>query len=76
MLIEEALFVIDEIICSETGKHLNEPKKAVFRGILLGQKYELIAANCCYSHAYVRNLASNLLDVLSNKFQHKVTKKN
>ncbi len=76
MLIEEALLVIDEIICSETGENLNDLKQAICRGIFLGQKYELIAANCRYSHVYVRNLASNLLDVLSNRFQSKVTQKN
>ena len=66
MDIEEFLKLADNVVFSETEKHLDDLQKAVLRGVWDGQKYSEIAEECYLTEAYVRNLASHFSKYYDN----------
>ncbi|MCB8776846.1 NB-ARC domain-containing protein [Planktothrix agardhii 1029] len=76
MDIEEFLKLADNVVFSETEKHLDDLQKAVLRGVWDGQKYSEIAEECYLTEAYVRNLASELWKMFSVILGENIRKSN
>ena len=76
MDIEEFLKLADNVVFSETEKHLDDLQKAVLRGVWDGQKYSEIAEDCYLTEAYVRNLASQLWKMFSGILGENIRKSN
>ncbi|MBD2547002.1 NB-ARC domain-containing protein [Planktothricoides raciborskii] len=72
----DVLKFTDSLFFSETGQHINRLQKVILTGTLHGQKYSEIAKaeNCTEGH--VRNVASQLWQVLSNALEQEVNKSN
>jgi formylglycine-generating enzyme required for sulfatase activity len=68
--------IADEMIFTQTGKHLNDTEQLVIQGTLANQTYEQIAVSAEYSVRHLKNVAIKLWGVLSEVFGEKVTKKN
>ncbi|MDJ0713376.1 MAG: hypothetical protein QNJ54_04040 [Prochloraceae cyanobacterium] len=75
MEISEALFIVDNLIFFQTGKHLSTLQVNVFKGAWLGQKYKQIAQNNHCSCEYAKIIGSQLWGLLSQGLKEKVTKK-
>ncbi|WP_414588907.1 formylglycine-generating enzyme family protein [Scytonema sp. PCC 10023] len=70
------LEIAEEMVFSQTGKHLNDIEQLILQGTLANQTYEQIAASAKYSARHLRNVALKLWEVLSEVLGEKVTKKN
>jgi formylglycine-generating enzyme required for sulfatase activity len=68
--------IVDEMIFTKTGKHLNDIEQLILQGTLANQTYEKIAESTKYSAPHLRNVALKLWEVLSEVFGEKVTKRN
>ena len=76
MEIKDVLQFTDSLFFSETGKHIDPLQEAILKGTLDGQKYSEIAEkeNCTKGH--VRNVASDLWQILSHALGEEVNKFN
>ncbi|BBD63136.1 hypothetical protein NIES2109_59860 (plasmid) [Nostoc sp. HK-01] len=70
------LEIVDNLIFSQTQKHLNEIEQLVIEQTILNRTYEQIAASSNYSTRQLKNVASNLWKILSVALGEKVNKKN
>lgn len=72
----DVLNFTDSLFFSETGQHINRLQKVILTATLHGRKYSEIAKaeNCTEGH--VRNVASQLWQVLSNALEQEVNKSN
>jgi NACHT domain len=72
----DVLKFTDSLFFSETGQHINRLQKVILTATLHGRKYSEIAKaeNCTEGH--VRNVASQLWQVLSNALEQEVSKSN
>jgi hypothetical protein len=69
--------IVDEMVFSKTGKHLNDIERLILQGTFANQTYEQIAAASTKDSArHLRNPALKLWEVLSEVLGEKVTKKN
>ncbi|ARV57837.1 hypothetical protein BZZ01_03590 [Nostocales cyanobacterium HT-58-2] len=73
MTVEEALAIVDTVLYP---KHLSDVQELVFRGVWERQTYEQIAIGCSYDTDYIKQVGSQLWQVLSRAFDEKVTKSN
>ncbi|MEM1172511.1 MAG: ATP-binding protein [Cyanobacteria bacterium P01_H01_bin.35] len=76
MDIQEVLSFVDELVFTKTGKHLSDLQVAILREVWQGQKYFEIAEENYCSEGYVRNLASELWQILSNAMAENVNRTN
>ncbi|WP_293230115.1 NB-ARC domain-containing protein [Microcoleus sp. PH2017_05_CCC_O_A] len=65
MDIQEVLKIADQILFTNTGKHLNHLQEGILRGTWQRQKYPEIATNCHRSEAHVKKVAAQLWKLLS-----------
>ncbi|MBE9054041.1 ATP-binding protein [Nostocales cyanobacterium LEGE 11386] len=64
--LEEALNVLNELVCQAREKPLSEPEVIVIRGAWDGQSYEVMSENSSYSLNYLqRRVATILFDLLT-----------
>lgn len=73
MTVEEALPIVKKLL---EPRRLSQIQERVFRQSWEGQSYQEIASNYGYDHGYVRDVGSELWQMLSEAFGEKVTKKN
>lgn len=73
MTVEEALVILES---SLGGRRLNRIQELVFRQVWEGQSYAEIAVKFGYDAGYVKNVASVLWRILSQRLGEKVTKNN
>ncbi|WP_445248947.1 NB-ARC domain-containing protein [Microcoleus sp. OTE_8_concoct_300] len=66
----------DDIVFSETGKHLDHIQQSILRGTWQRQKYPEIAENCKRSRAHVRKEASKLWKILSETLGEDINQSN
>ncbi len=66
----------DDIVFSETGKHLDHIQQAILRGTWQRQKYPEIAVNCKRSRVHVRKEASKLWKLLSQTLGEDINQSN
>ncbi len=76
MDIQEVLSFVDELVFTKTGKHLSNLQVAILREVWQSQKYFEIAEENYCSEGYVRNLASELWQILSNAMAENVNRTN
>ena len=76
MDIQEVLGFADELVFANTGKHLSDLQSAVLRGVWQGKKYFEIAEEHYCSEGYVRNIASELWQILSDAIAENVNRTN
>ncbi len=76
MNLQEILILADELIFTSTGKHLDNLQQEVLTGILEGKRYGNIANEKEYSEGYIRDLASQLWQILSKEIGENINKSN
>lgn len=72
----EILQIVDELILSQTGKHLDRMQKAIIEGTWHGQTYTEIAKEHKYSESRVRDIGYKLWQILSEKLELDINKFN
>ena len=73
---ERAMAWIDRLISQETGKHLNDLQILTIEQVLLGRKYIEIAEDYHCTEGYVKDVAADLWQLLSQLLGERVTKAN
>ena len=76
MNLKEVLKMADEIVFAKTGKHLDNLQEAILRGTLQGQRYTKIAEEIHCNENYVRQVGSELWQILSEQLGEDVSKSN
>jgi ATP-dependent Clp protease ATP-binding subunit ClpA len=76
MDIAEVLTLADELIFAKTGKHLDYVQEAILRGTLQDTTYTQIAQEVYSSPSHVRNVGSQLWQILSKELKKDITKTN
>ncbi|MEG3898324.1 MULTISPECIES: NB-ARC domain-containing protein [unclassified Microcoleus] len=76
MDVQEVLKIADEIVFSNTGKHLDDLQYAILRGTWERQKYADIGKNYNCTEAYVKNVAAELWQILSDVLGEDLNKSN
>jgi DNA-directed RNA polymerase specialized sigma subunit len=76
MNLKEALKIADRIIFDKTGQHLDDLQEAVLKGTLERETYKHIAKEFDCSESNVRQIGSELWQILSEELGEDVNKKN
>ncbi|MEG4286186.1 NB-ARC domain-containing protein [Microcoleus sp. A006_D1] len=76
MNLKEALKLADKIVFEKTGAHLDDVQEAVLKGTLERETYKHIAKEFDCSESNVRQIGSELWQILSEKLGEKVSKTN
>jgi len=76
MNLKEVLTLADRIVFEKTGQHLDDLQEAVLRGTLQRETYKHIAKNFDCSESSVKQVGSELWQILSEKLEEDVNKKN
>jgi len=76
MNLKEVLTLADRIVFEKTGQHLDDLQEAVLRGTLQRETYKHIAKNFDCSESSVKQVGSELWQILSEKLGEDVNKKN
>jgi len=66
----------DEMVFAKTGEHLDTLQEAILRGSMQGEKYTKIAEEIHCNESYVRQVGSQLWQILSEELGEDVNKKN
>ncbi|WP_333410734.1 hypothetical protein [Microcoleus sp. LAD1_D5] len=67
---------VDEVVCANTGKHLNDLQRKIIEGILKQQKYSDIADTYGCTAGHAKDIGYKLLQMLSDVFDEPVDKRN
>ncbi|MFM2064986.1 MAG: hypothetical protein RLZZ507_4657 [Cyanobacteriota bacterium] len=76
MNITKVLQFADQLVFSQTGKHLDDTQEAVVKGVWEGKSYEKIADECNRSERHVRDVGYKLWQILSEKLGEDIHKSN
>ncbi len=76
MNLEEMLKLADELVLARTGKHLNNLQETILRGTWEDKDYKEIAKAANRLEERVREVGSDLWQILSQELGEKVTKSN
>ena len=76
MDVKDVLQFTDSLFFSESGKHIDRLQETILKGTLDGQKYSEIAKEEHCTEGHVRNVASELWQILSNALDIEVNKSN
>lgn len=76
MNIEEAVLFADEVVFSNTGKHLDDVQVGLIKGVLQRQKYADIAKELSCSEGYIKDVGYEFWKLLSDIFEEEVNKSN
>jgi uncharacterized protein with gpF-like domain len=76
MNLKEVLKMADEMVFAKTGQHLDNLQEAILRGTMQGEKYNKIAEEIHCNESYVRQVGSQLWQILSEELGEDVNKKN
>jgi hypothetical protein len=74
--LQQILILADELVFAKTGKHLDNLQQSILRGILENKKYPDIANENSYSEGYIRDVASQLWQMLSEELGESINKFN
>ncbi len=66
----------DEMVFAKTGEHLDNLQEAILRGTIQGEKYTKIAEEIHCNESYVRQVGSQLWQILSEELGEDVNKTN
>ncbi|MEG4058179.1 MULTISPECIES: NB-ARC domain-containing protein [unclassified Microcoleus] len=76
MNLKEMLNVADRIVLDKTGQHLDDLQEAVLRGTLQRETYKEIAKDFNCSESRIREIGSELWQILSEELGEDVSKSN
>lgn len=76
MDVKEVLRFAEDLVLSKTGEHLDDLQEAILRGAWKGQRYSKIAEESHCTEGHVRNVASELWQVLSDVLGEELNKSN
>lgn len=76
MNLEEVLKLADKIVFKKTGQHLDDLQEAVLRGTLQRETYKQIAKDFDCSESNVRQIGSEIWQILSEQLGEDVSKSN
>ncbi|WP_233258559.1 NB-ARC domain-containing protein [[Phormidium] sp. ETS-05] len=76
MNLKEMLKLADDLVFAKTGQHLDDLQKAVLRGTVQGETYQEIADDSHCSESHVRNVGSELWQILSEMLGEDIHKSN
>ena len=76
MGIESAIEYADQLLYERTGKHLNDLQSYIIQQSWKGQTYSQVASVAGYSEGHVKDVASQLWQVLSEALGERITKGN
>ncbi len=76
MNLKEMLTLADEIVFTKTGKHLDDLQEAVLQGTLQRETYKQIAKDFDCSESHIREIGSQLWQILSEELGEDVSKSN
>lgn len=76
MTTEELLQWADDIVFTNTEKHLDSVQTAILEGAWQGLKYEEIAKKCHRSKSHIKNIAAELWQTLSELLGENIQKAN
>ncbi|XZN89054.1 MAG: NB-ARC domain-containing protein [Microcoleus sp.] len=76
MNLKEVLKMADEMVFAKTGQHLDNLQEAILRGTMQGEKYTKIAEEIHCNESYVRQVGSQLWQIISEDLGEDVNKKN
>ncbi|HEY9301570.1 MAG TPA: NB-ARC domain-containing protein [Phormidium sp.] len=76
MNLKEALKIADRIVFEKTGQHLDDLQAAVLRGTLQRETYKEIAKDFDCSESRIREIGSELWQILSEELGEDVSKSN
>ena len=76
MNLNEVLQIADEMVFAKTGQHLDNLQEAILRGTMQGEKYTKIAEEIHCNESYVRQVGSQLWQIISEELGEDVNKKN
>jgi hypothetical protein len=76
MNLKEMLNVADRIVFEKTGQHLDDLQAAVLRGTLQRETYKEIAKDFDCSESHIREIGSELWQILSEELGEDVSKSN
>ncbi|MEG4147955.1 NB-ARC domain-containing protein [Microcoleus sp. Pol12B5] len=76
MNVQEVLGFADDMVFAKTGEHLEDLQKAILLGVWKGQRYSKIAEESHCTEGHVRNVASELWQLLSDVLGENVNKLN
>ncbi|MBD2616225.1 SUMF1/EgtB/PvdO family nonheme iron enzyme [Nostoc punctiforme FACHB-252] len=74
--ITDPIETVDNLVFSQTEKHLNEIEQLILQETILGLTFDEMAASSNYSKSQLRDIADNLWKVLSVALGKKVNKTN
>lgn len=74
--VQSLVAIVDELIFSHTGEHLDDLQQALLEGAFDHQKYAEIAKNNHRSEKYVKDLAGKLWQTISEALGEEVSKSN
>jgi hypothetical protein len=74
--VQSLISIVDELIFSHTGEHLDDLQQAILEGAFDHQKYAEIAKNNHRSEKYVKDLAGKLWQTISAALGEEVSKSN
>jgi hypothetical protein len=76
MMITEILQIADQLVFSQTGKHLDNLQEAVIKGVWQNETYREIAEKCNHSEGRVRDVGYKLWELLSQALGEDIKKTN
>ncbi|WP_254172952.1 ATP-binding protein [Planktothrix pseudagardhii] len=76
MNVTEVLQFADDLVFSQTGKHLDDSQQVVVKGVWNGKTYEEIADQSNRSERHVRDVGYKLWQILSEKLGENIHKSN
>ncbi|NET62323.1 MAG: AAA family ATPase [Symploca sp. SIO2E6] len=76
MNITEILQFADDLVFAHQGKHLDDLQELVLKGVYQGKNYREIAEQSQWSESRVRNIASELWQLLSEELGEDIKKSN
>jgi predicted transcriptional regulator len=76
MTVTEILQLADKLLFAKQGKHLDDLQVSIIKGLCKDQTYQEIAQECNRSESRVRNIASKLLQLLSEELGENIEKTN
>jgi hypothetical protein len=72
----EYIWLVDSLVFSETGKHLDSLTRKIIEGILNDKSYPEIAKNLNYGSAYIGDKIRIIFKILSRRLGEKIDKYN
>ena len=76
MNLKVVLKLADEMVFAKTGQHLDNLQEAILRGTMQGEKYTKIAEEIHCNESYVRQVGSQLWQIISEELGEDVNKNN